>query len=311
MIYFLYGPDSYRSQKKLKEIINSYKKVHESGLDLKIFEGSNFSFNDFETDTEQISMFKEKKLIILRDVFSNKEFKEKFLEKKKEFLKTDNIIVFHQSEDFSKKDSLYSFLRKKTKKQDFQEFVPFDDANLRKWIKIKFNKLQGSIEDQALNKLIAFVGNDLWRMENEIHKLINFKNGEGVTVEDVCSLVRSKTETNVFETIEAIAFKDKKKALELFQFHLNEGAKVPYLLSMIAYQFRILLIMKDLIERGLSISQNSSLHPYVIKKTRPLVDKFTFLELKKIYQKILKIDTDIKIGKIEPRTAIDLLIIEL
>ena len=80
---------------------------------------------------------------------------------------------------------------------------------------------------------------------------------------------------------------------------------------MIAYQFRILLIIKDLTERGLSISQNSQLHPFVVRKTRPLADQFTFLELKKIYQKLLKIDSDIKLGRIDPRTAIDLLIIEL
>ena len=311
MIYFLYGPDSYRSQKKLNAIINGYKKLHESGLDLKVFEGNGFSFNDFKTDTEQVSMFREKKLIVLRDVFSNKEFKEKFLEKKEEFLKTDNIIVFHQGEDFSKKESLYKFLRKKTKRQDFQEFVSFKEANLRKWIKIKIHTLQGSINDRALNELVVFVGNDLWRMENEIYKLVNFKDGKEITIEDVHFLVRPKIETDIFKTIEAIAFKNKKKALELFQVHLNEGAKVPYLLSMIAYQFRVLLIIKDLIERGLSISQNSNLHPFVIRKTRPLVDRFTFLELKEIYQKILKIDTDIKVGRIEPRTAIDLLIIEL
>ena len=311
MIYFLYGPDNYRSQKKLSEIINGYKKINKSGLDLKIFEDNNFSFNDFKTDTEQVSMFREKKLIILRDVFSNKEFKEKFLEKKEEFLRTDNVIVFHQGEDFSKKDVLYAFLRKKTKKQEFQEFVFFKEANLKKWIKIKFHELGGVISENALNELIVFVGSDLWQMENEIYKLVNFKEGKEVTVEDIHVLVRPKIETNIFKTIEAIAFKNKKKALELFQFHLDEGIKIPYLLSMIAYQFRVLLIMKDLIERDLSISQNSNLHPFVVRKTRPLVSKFTFLELKKIYQKILSIDTDIKTGKIEPRTAIDLLIIEL
>jgi len=311
MIYFLYGADSYRSQKKLNEIINGYKKIHESGLDLKIFEGNDFSFNDFKTDTEQISMFREKKLIVLRDVFSNKEFKEKFIEQKGEFLKTDNVIVFHQGEDFSKKDALYSFLRKKTKRQIFQEFIPFKEPNLRKWIKIQVHKLKGSINEMALSELVVFVGGDLWQMENEICKLVNFKDGKEITIEDVHSLVRPKIETNIFKTIEAIAFKNKKKALELFQVHLNEGAKVPYLLSMIAYQFRVLLIIKDLIERGLSISQNSNLHPFVIQKTRPIVNQFTFVELKKIYQKILKIDTDIKVGRIEPRTAIDLLIIEL
>ena len=81
---------------------------------------------------------------------------EEELEKKEELLKTDNIIVFHQGEDFSKKDSLYSFLRKKTKRQEFQEFIPFKEVNLRKWVKIKFHELKGSINDRALNELIVF-----------------------------------------------------------------------------------------------------------------------------------------------------------
>ncbi len=311
MIYFLYGPDTYRSRQKLKEIIKGYRKSNKKGLDLKILEGDDFTFDDFKTSTEQISMFKEKRLVVLQDVFKNKEFKEKFLENKERFLKTDNIIVFHQSEDFSKRDSLYKFLRKKNKKQDFQEFKLFKYNNLKKWIQIQLNKLDTSITPGALKKLIDFVGNDLWRMKGELEKLANLKKQKEITEKDVELLVKPKIETDIFKTIEAIAYKNKKKALELFQSHLDEGAGVPYLVSMIAYQFRVLLIIKDLMERGLSISTNSSLHPFVIRKSRPFVKKFSLPELKRIYQKILKIDTEIKTGKIEPRTAVDLLIIEI
>jgi hypothetical protein len=42
-----------------------------------------------------------------------------------------------------------------------------------------------------------------------------------------------------------------------------------------------------------------------------LCGKFSFLELKKIYQKLSKIDFEVKVGKIEAETALDLLISEI
>jgi hypothetical protein len=38
MLIFLYGQDTHRSRQKLNEIIARYKKVHQSGLNLKYFE---------------------------------------------------------------------------------------------------------------------------------------------------------------------------------------------------------------------------------------------------------------------------------
>ena len=59
------------------------------------------------------------------------------------------------------------------------------------------------------------------------------------------------------------------------------------------------------------IAKKSGLHPFVVKKTYYAVQQFTFKELQEIYQKIFKIDLEIKTGKIEPATALDLLVSEL
>jgi len=91
MIIFLYGQDSYRSRKKLNEIIDHYKKIHQSGLNLKYFNGKELNFEDFRDEIQQTSMFDEKKLAILEDTFSNKQFKEKFLKYSKEFINSKNM----------------------------------------------------------------------------------------------------------------------------------------------------------------------------------------------------------------------------
>ena len=83
---------------------------------------------------------------------------------------------------------------------------------------------------------------------------------------------------------------------------------------MINFQLRNLLIIKDLIEKKTpyySILKESGLHPFVAKKTFQQAGKFSIEELKKIYQKLFQADLDIKTGKVDGQTALDLLIAEV
>ena len=127
-------------------------------------------------------------------------------------------------------------------------------------------------------------------------------------------MVRPKIETDIFKTIDAISSKNKREALKLIHQHLEKGDSPLYLLSMITFQFRNLLIIKNLLDNQKSYSfilEKSQLHPLIVKKGYLLAKKFKIEELKKIYQKISQIDYEIKIGKIEPETALDLLIAEI
>ena len=92
---------------------------------------------------------------------------------------------------------------------------------------------------------------------------------------------------------------------------MEKGDNPLYLLSMINYQFKNLLIVKDLMGKQRPyyfIQKITRLHPFVVKKSYQQAGKFTFSELKKIYWKIFQADLDIKTGKINPETALDLLI---
>ena len=81
MLIFLYGPDSYRINRKLNEIIEQYQKIHKSGLNLRYFDLSDkdMVFQDFSDEFQQKSMFKEKKLIVLKNAFSHPGFQDEFL----------------------------------------------------------------------------------------------------------------------------------------------------------------------------------------------------------------------------------------
>jgi len=307
MIIFLYGQDTYRIKEKAREIIEHHKKVHKNGLSLKHFS----DFSSLEDDIKQVSMFKEKKLIIINNLFSEKEFKDKFLENKEKLLKSDDIILIIEPENIIKSDSLFKFLKKNAKCQKFELLTA---AKLKNWAQKEFEKHNSEINPQALDLLIEYSDSDLWKMNNEIIKLANYKNNDIINKEDVGLLIRSKIETDIFKTIDAIAEKNKSKALKLVHKHLEKGDSPLYLISMVNYQFKNLLIVKDLIEKHQPYSvilKKSGLHPYVVKKSYSQSYKFNFQELKKIYQKIFEIDFQIKTGKIEPETGLDLFIAEL
>ena len=308
MIIFLYGADTYRSRQKLNEIIDHYKKIHKSGLNLRYFDGENLTFQDFKSAFETTSMFREKKLLVLKDVFANKDFQEEFLKEGKKFVNSDNIILIYEKKEIDKKSSFFKFLKKNSQ---FQEFKPLEGEKLKNWVKKELGKYQAQINREALDELVNFVGGNLWQMESEIKKLVNYKNGQKIKKEDIELLVRSKIETDIFKTIDAISEKKKSQAITLLHQHLEKGDSPLYLLAMINFQFRNLLEIKELIEKNTpyyKIISKSNLHPFLVKKSYQQAKRFTFWQLKKIYQKIFQLDYQIKTGKIEPETALDLFI---
>jgi len=308
MFIFLYGQDIYRSRQKLKEIVDRYKKVQKSGLSLAYLDGENLKFEDFKDTIQQVSMFDEKKLLILSGVSANQDFKEKFLKDSKELSKTKDTILFYEDNEISKKDKFLNFLKTKAKTQNFQLL---QGEKLKSWIGQECLKFKTEISREATDKLIEFAGNDLWLLSNEIKKLIGYRGGERIDAKDVEMMVSSKVETAIFKTIDAISQKNKKQALLLIHQHLEKGDNPLYLLSMVNYQFKNLLMVKDLMEKQRPyyfILKTTRLHPFVAKKSYQQAGKFTFLELKKIYRKIFQADLDIKTGKINPETALDLLI---
>jgi len=307
MIIFLYGQDTYRSRKKLKELIEHYKKIHKTGLSLKYIDVKKLSFKDLEDELKQTSIFKEKKLLILTNVFSNTDFKKSFIKKGKKFIDSENTVLFYEPDKVDKRDALLKFLNKHAKSQEFELLV---GLKLKSWIKKEFEVRNGKINDLAFEKFVSFVDNNPWQIINEIEKLINFKNGKQIESKDIELLIRPKVEPDIFKTIDAIASKDKKRALKLLKNHLKKGDNPLYLLSMINYQFRNLLIIKDLIEKNLS-PFSAGLHPFVVRKSSALANKFSFSELKKIYQTLFKVDLNIKTGKIDPEAALDLFITEI
>ncbi len=330
MIYFFYGPDDFRLKEKLDSMIREYKARHQGGLDLAIFDFEETDFEKFRIFFESYSMFSEKKLGVVRNLFvASADKREKFLDflkksglakDKESFLAlAENLKPMEEkkrttkyvfSDEISK--DIFSFLTAKPSLAE--EFEILQGIKLENWIKKRVEKEGAKINDRAIKKLVEFAGADLWRLKGEIEKLASFRSGELILEKDVDELVDSRVETDIFKTVDALASRQRAIAFRLLRRHLAKGESELYLLSMLAYQFRNLLVVKDQTERGepfYALQKKLKMHPFVLKKTFDQSKNFSFGALKKIYERLEDIDQAIKTGRLEGQAALDLLVAEI
>ena len=305
MLYFLYGADTYRLQQKVKEIENQYLKVNQGILNLEKFDAKGVNFIDFWEALSQRSMFIQKKLFFVENVFSNEKFATDFAKKTKDIAQSSDIVVILERKEIKGQNSLFKALLKQAQTQEFKKI---SGVQLRNWIKAELARCGAVIDESALNNLILFAGDDLWRMSNELKKIAVYS--KRIREEDIKLLVKPKIETEIFQTIDALAGRDKVRALRFLQKHLEKGDSPFYVFSMFIYQFRNLMAVKSA-EGNPNKLNRLKLHPFVLRKTIGQASRFSLAELKKIYQNIFNLDLSMKTGKILPEDGLRMLVAEI
>jgi len=323
MIILFYGLNTYTRKEKVKEIIEEYKKHHQSGLNFIRISflkgGTSFGeqkMDDFKMATKTISMFDEKKLIIIEDIFNqNEQAQEELVNylKNKKIHQNKDLIVLILAEKIDSKSKLLKFLKNKAQIQKFELLSP---SQLRKWAKDYVEQKNRKIDSNTIDLLIKYTGNNLWRISRELDKLSAFKD-QRILQEDVEKLVKPEIEIDIFKTIDALGNKNKEKALKLLNDHFKKGDAEAYLLDRFVYQFRNLIKIKSFLEiypemrSYREMALKLELHPFVIKKSISQAKNFKLEDLKKIYHKLFAIDLDTKLGKINMKTALEMFIIKL
>lgn len=310
MIIFLYGEDDFRSKEELQKEVNSFVSRNANTM-VRTIDAEEQDFSILNNESSSFSLFKEKTVFVIKNIFLNKEFQEKFIERKEKFSKSEDLFLIHSGEKTPKNNILFKFFQKEA---DCRESLPLQGKTLQTFVAKKFREKGFEVDNAFISKFLLHNGNDLWRIDNEIQKICSFRLGEEIEEEDIEFLGEKHFEKDIFKTIDAIAEDNKKKALSLIREHLKDGEDPIYLLSMIVYQFRNILVARDLIERGEGLTEMQNdfkVHPFVARKSFQLSKKFSLDKLKKIYSKIFRVDFNVKTGRIDPTSALDLLVVEI
>jgi DNA polymerase-3 subunit delta len=325
MIILIHGEDTFRSQKRLKQLKEAFiEKYNSSGFNVVQLEGVETTLEKFRSVSFTGGLLDNKRLVVVKNLITggNPELVEGVLEilKEKKFPEDNVLIIWEGVIEEKGKAKIKGGAKTKKlllaqlKKEREEIFHLLSNSQLSSWIQNEVKERGGKIERSAVEELIAKVGTDLWQMDSEIEKLINYVRGQIITTKHVGEFVKSKYDENIFHLTDALGQKNKEQALRLVRDQLAIGTEPLQLLSKFIWQFRNLLLVSEMLSANKTqkeISDTLKLHPFVIQKTIPQARRFSHEQLGFIYQKLVDIDFDLKNSQVKPELLFDLMVMEV
>jgi DNA polymerase-3 subunit delta len=317
MIIYLYGEDTFSSRNYLSQQVERFKKERDpQSLNVVFLDGQKEDSSRLWNEITSSPFLAEKKMIIIKNILSNKDtdLLESFVEGIKEKkLPEKNVIIFWQGEAVGKSKMAQELHKILAKEKWAKEFSVLAGQAMSAWIKTEIVSRGGAIAVPALNYLSLNIGKDTWYANSLIDQLIAYSNKKEISLSDVQLFLEEKTDDNIFNMVDAIVAGNRKLAFKLLEEQRRLGEEEGYIFSMILRQFRILISMRDLFNREENISSDQiakmlAVHPFVAKKTLPLVKKYSLETLKDIYTQLLEIDIKTKTGFADQSWLIDLFV---
>jgi DNA polymerase-3 subunit delta len=353
MIIFLFGEDDFRAKRKLAQLKDKFlKEVDKSGGSLEWVDGERAVLKEIAEKSSGGSLLAPKRMVVIENIFRTKtkdllpEVLKYFQAKEKSG--NDNIVVFlenfiktkkkYNSEETVKMDAdgrekpltkaekeLFNFFSTVKVKQEFHKM---NNMEMSSWIREEAAARGGKVSVKGANALITATGGDLWQIDKELNKLINYKTGQksslpasGMPVggdeisdEDVEQLVKGQFEDNIFALTDAIGSRQRSLAVKLLEEEFLSGANELYVLSMIVRQVKIIIQARAALDKGMpsrAMAAELKLNPFVASKAADQARNFKMDDLKKILSGLIDIDFAVKTGRGEAGVMLGLLVAKL
>ncbi len=332
MYYILHGEDEFSQTEQVNKFRAQMGDPQFADLNIAQFDGRKVTLGELQHACDAVPFLSDRRLVIVEGMLARldprhgkgdaeesaeTEANPTFAKDLKEYLARlpeSTRLVFVESKTLAKNNPILKQAESDNKNAHVKAFGELKPRALPKWIQDRVKEKGGTIEPGAVEELGTHVGTDLRLIDNEIDKLLTYRNGETIRAEDVRALVASVRESDIFALVDALGRREGGNALKLLHAQLDHNAAPIYLLSMIVRQFRLLLQMKDLAARGKPLAaarEQLKLHPFVAEKTWNQALNFSLPQLEAIYQRLLDTDVSIKTGRSEPVVALDMLVVEL
>ena len=311
MFYIFHGNDSHAQQQTVSQLIDKLGDPSMLELNTTRLE-SHVTFSQLQQAASAMPFLAKVRLVIVRDLLSSK-LDKSFQKQLIDYLPTlpeTTRLLFLESQPLRTTNPLVK-LADSEKSGYVKKFDRPEGAALERWIRQQVEMDNGRISPQAVHMLAANVGSQMEILSREIEKLLLYCGDEEIQSEHVKRLSPYAAEASIFDLVDALGNRNSKKASQLLQEKFLEGADPFYLFSMFIRQFRLLIQVKELADEGKrppDMAQALKMHGFVVGKLYQQCQGFGLSQLEQIYHHLLTIDVDVKTGRNDMITALNLLV---
>lgn len=287
MIYFLHGPDTYRSRRKLSEIIAEFQKKSGGTLGVTRADVEESPGRIFDIG-RTASLFSAKELVVVENAVSADGPTGTYLLKRLPEWKKDRdlVVVFWEAEVDVKSPLAKGVLKHADRSQEFKKL---DSAQLAAWITAGALSRGVRLAKQEQEILARRFGTNLWAIANELDKVAS---GWRVSW-------AAREEERIWNFTDAF-LNNRRSAFRPLASLLDVGFETYYLIGALAGALRNFTLTWYGLKTGKIRKAAADLDPYVARKNAELARGVDVSKIKSLLTKVIQADLEIKTGRLPP-----------
>ncbi|MBI5415155.1 DNA polymerase III subunit delta [Candidatus Peregrinibacteria bacterium] len=302
------GPETFQLRNHVQRIfLASVEKYGEYNVSKVEIDPKATDMNMLKTMVFSIPFFGTGKRIIFLESFpfessgkrseEEKENEEKILKILQEI--PEEIVVICISENPDRRTKAWKELQKIADKESSQEFSELKDQELTEWILQMIASKKGEILPAAAEYLWQYCGTNLWKLSNEIEKLILFTSGEKpISERDIEKVSEPSFETIQFALSNAFSSGKEEEVIEIFHRMIFNGESAYVVLYRDLGSIMRQLILTRVALDGKKSAEDVGINPFIFRHTQKTAALFPMTHLRTMHEKLIHIDEGTKTGAI-------------
>ncbi len=287
MIYFLHGPDTFRSRQKLREIISEFEKKTGAATGMTRIDVSTKPETVFEVGRTG-SLFSQKELVVIENASAGSREGGDYLRGRlKDWAgDRDRTIVFWEGEVKTDEGFMAAIAKAAVKTQEFR---PLSSSAVSRWLYAAAAERKVQVSGREKEMLIAKHGSDLWAISNELDKIA----AGWTTSHDI------REEEKIWSFTDAF-FQHPRRSFRPLSEFLQAGYEPIYLVGALASSLRTLALVWWGMTAGKLKAITRGLHPFVVRKNSDLAKRTNARQLSKLFDRLITADIEQKTGRLPP-----------
>lgn len=288
MLKYFYGDDSYAAREEIQAL------VKEQGAQLEWLNTDSLSPQEVTVRLAQggDSLFGKKMLVVREASRLPAAVQERLVA-----AADDGSVVAWDEGQPDRRSLVY-----RTWKEQAREFAAPAEIELIAWLQQEAKRREVTLDDAAGRAMVERLGSDRWRLLSELERL-SLVHTE-ITLDTVKQEVDAQAEGGeVFELLAALVRGERQETIKQLKGLLESGESEFYVLSMLAYQFRMLYLVARGKTRGLS--------PGAVRRSTAVARQRPAASWLENLTRVVATDFAIKQGKVEARTGLSMLVLGL
>lgn len=307
-VYLLYGEETYL-KRQYRQKLRKALAAEDDTMNVTVFQGKNINPGEIIDLAETLPFFADRRLILIEDSGIFKTSCEALADYMKQIAGTACFVFVEEEVD--KRSKMYKAVKKAGRAV---EFVRQTDQVLTRWVLSRMKRENKKITQADMHLFLEKTGNDMENIDRELEKLFCYTLGrEVITAEDVEAVCVAQTTGRIFEMINKIAEKQQKQALDLYYDLLAMKEPPMRILFLIARQFKVLLLVKNLRNQGYDnkfIASKAGIPEFAVRKNLSQAGGFSVGQLREALEDCVQTEEDVKTGNLNDRMAVELLIVK-